>query len=433
MSRLQIQDGCFLHPDTYEPLRSIEVVIIDSGTLSRNYYNDGKLVCWSYDCDFPDAAVTDKQAGRCIDCSKSIRTGDAAGRAPCKFFTKIKVAFPEQAVWYEIRLNALSLFSKEDSRMNLYKYIEHLERNREHVSSVLTEIYFVQHRDFYKMYFKPVRPLSEEELANVTRLSEAAQQEINPFMEQFMANQSHIIRGVTARYPRLDKPYRFDSKAGANGRSVPCEATEDGAKYELDFEMNSKQAKELYNIMQDAYTNASDRDKSWPKKLEMPFKKQEDGSFIGKASLKAAYSGSPTSPPDQFDAKNKKLGADFKLTTGSTINVAVELIPFKMASTGVSLRLRGVQVIKYLPYKPPSPFGEEEGFSADDESGSPFGEESSDDMFDSEESGSSNDFDDEEIEEKVKEPSKRKKKAEVVDDEDDDDIEDIIASWSDDD
>ncbi len=54
MKRLQTQEGCFIHPTTYEPLRLIEVVIVDSGKLSRNYYKDDKLVCWSFDFDFPD-------------------------------------------------------------------------------------------------------------------------------------------------------------------------------------------------------------------------------------------------------------------------------------------------------------------------------------------------------------------------------------------
>ena len=43
----------------------------------------------------------------------------------------------------------------------------------------------------------------------------------------------HIIKGVKAYYPKIDKPYRFDSSAGAKGKSVPCAATDDGAKYEL--------------------------------------------------------------------------------------------------------------------------------------------------------------------------------------------------------
>ena len=85
-----------------------------------------------------------------------------------------------------------------------------------------------------------------------------------------------------------------------------------------------------------------------------------------------------------------------------------------------------MQVLKYLPYKPPSPFGEEDGFSADAESGSPFQTESSDGMFESEVSTDSSDAFD--VEEEVKEPVKRKKKTETPND-DDDDIEDIISSW----
>lgn len=431
MNKLRTREGCFLQPKTHDLVRSVEVVIADSGKLSRNYYKDNTLTCWSFNCDFPDDSVAadNVQSSRCMDCPQSIKTGGGMRGASCKYFTNIKVAFLEEDFLCELRLNALSLFSKEDNRMNLYKYMEHLERNREHIGNVLTEIYFVEHRNFYKMYFKPVRPLTEEELANVERLNKAAHEKLNPFKEQDMPNQSHIIRNVTARYPRLDKPYRFDNKAGANGKSVPCDPTEDGAKYELDFVMTSDEAKNLYKIMQDSYTNASGRDKSWPKKLEMPFKKLEDGSFVGKTSLKAAYSGNATSPPDQFDAKNNRLDEGFMLTTGSTVNIAVELIPYKMAATGVSLRLRGVQVLKYLPYKPASPFGEEDGFSASEESGSPFQAESSGDMFDADVATAVDSFEEEE----VKEPVKRKKKQEVPDDDDDDDIEDIISSWGSDD
>ena len=69
MNRLRIQDGCFIHPDTYEPLKSVEVVITDSGTLSRNYYKDNSLTCWSFDCDFPATSVpaSNIQAKRCMD------------------------------------------------------------------------------------------------------------------------------------------------------------------------------------------------------------------------------------------------------------------------------------------------------------------------------------------------------------------------------
>ena len=425
MKRLQTQDGYFIHPDTYEPLSSIQVVITDSGILSRSYYSsEGKLSCWSSGCDFPDQNVpeTTKQATRCLDCTQSIKRGNTNRGAPCKFFTRIKVAFLDRTFLYELRLGALSLFSKEDNRMNLYKYIKHLEHNRESIGSVLTEIYFVQHYNLYKMYFKPVRPLIEEELLDIEQIENAEE-------ELFMANETHIIRNVEARYPRIDKPYRFDIKAGNKGKSVPCDATEDGASYELDFVLTEEQAKELYAVMQNAYKNAKGRDASWSDNLKLPFKKQEDGTFIGKAKLKAAYDGVPTSPPDQFDAADKPLEEGFMLTTGSTIHVAVELVPYKIIATGasgVSLRLRGVQVLKYIPYKPLSPFGEEEGFNADETSANPFEKENSnaDKLFEAEETPSKADPFAETVEEPVKRANKNQ---EPTDDEEG--IEDIIASW----
>jgi len=122
------------------------------------------------------------------------------------------------------------------------------------------------------------------------------------------------------------------------------------------------------------------------------------------------------------------------LTTGSTVNVAVEMIAFKMASTGVSLRVRGVQVLKYLPYKPASPFDEADGFTAD-QSKSLFTAAEDDDMFEGEGQITKQPdlFDDAEDEvSEVAEPVKRKKKKEAapaVEEE----MADIIDIWGDED
>lgn len=423
MNKLVVKNGGFVNPFRKgDASPSIQVIVTDSGTLSRSYYEGNTLHCWSFDMDYPDENVLihNKQSQRCMDCAKSIK--NAHRGAQCRLFSTIKVVvlgYPE----LELRLPATSLFGEQGHRLHFYKYVEYLERNRETVGSVLTEIQLVEHYNTHKMYFKPVRSLSERELADVQQLSEAANL-TNPFEQKDidMANYtSHIIRGVVAKYPRLDKPYKYDPKAGVKGKSVPCEATEDGATYSLSFEMQEDQAKELYKLMQTAYAEASGRDKTWPKKLEMPFTQNEDGTFTGKSNFKAAYSGKPTDPPTQYDSKNTVLGEDFMLTSGSTVNIAVEMIPFKMATTGVSLRLRGVQVLEYVPYKPPSPFGEEEGFSNGDQGVKVVN------LF--EEAEGSFSADDVADDDAAKPVSKRKSKKPQIDDDDDDDIEDIISAW----
>ena len=180
--------------------------------------------------------------------------------------------------------------------------------------------------------------------------------------------------------------------------------------------MSTDQAKDLHKAMTKAY-NAK-RDKSWAAKFTVPFEKQDDGTVVGKANIKATFGDRPTGIPAQFDADNKRLDDDFLLTTGSTINLAVELVPYKMANTGVSLRIRGVQVIKYIPYSAPSPFESEEGFSKGDTSDE--AEESVDDIFGP-------------VEEAVaEEPVKRpKKKTETPPA--DDDLSDVIDEWGSDD
>ena len=445
MIRLKNENGCFIHPRTNSPCDSLQVVIVDRGELSRSYYDSNGLACWSTGCARPDDNVPDSkvQAGRCMDCTKSVKSGGHNRGAACKFYTVIKVLLPEDNIVCELRISASSLFAKETNRLGWYKHIEYLEKNQEEVEDILTELYLVEHYNSYRIYFKPVRPLAEEELANVEQQLKAASQPTNPFIgnseELYMANQFHIIKNVEARYPRLDKPYRFDNKAGKNGKSVPCDPAEDGARYELDFSLSAAQAKDLYKVMQDAYTNAKSRDKSWPAKLEMQFKKQDDGSFIGKTSLKAAYSGSVTEPPAQFDAQNERLGADFMLTTGSTVSIAVEMIPLKMASTGVSLRLRGVQVLEYIPYKPASPFDAVDGFTADQSKGmfakvsTEADAEDDDGMFEAEgQITKQPDLFDDEEEAEVAAPVKRKTKKEAAPVEDEE-MSDIIDIWGDED
>ena len=172
----------------------------------------------------------------------------------------------------------------------------------------------------------------------------------------------HIIKGVKAYYPKIDKPYRFDSSAGAKGKSVPCAATDDGAKYELQFVLTSEQAKELYKVMNNEYKTSDQRTDSWAAKLDQPFKEQEDGTFLGKASIKAAYNSAPTSPPTQFDSQNTRLPEGFQLTTGSTNSIAVVLVPYEINGTGVSLRLKSVQILALVPMVAASPFDTSDGY-----------------------------------------------------------------------
>jgi hypothetical protein len=179
-----------------------------------------------------------------------------------------------------------------------------------------------------------------------------------------MSKKTFMIRNVEALYPRLDQPYHFSSTGGKSGKggTVPCAATDQGAEYSMSFKLDKAQAKELLAAMTSAYEE--EREDSWPG-MSMPFKKPEDGGIVGKAKIAASYK----SPPKLFDAATKPLPEDFQLTTGSTVNLFVELIPYSGGmGSSVSLRLRQVQVIKLKERTDTSVFDAQEGFTQYEES-----------------------------------------------------------------
>lgn len=178
---------------------------------------------------------------------------------------------------------------------------------------------------------------------------------------------NYIIENAEVKYPRLDKTYRFDN---TENRSVPCDPLDDGAAYSSQFILDKDQAKALQVAMVEAYAGAKKEKDGWPTEIPFPFKKTDDGRYEGKVTFKGAYGKDVTSKPKQYDGANKELPDGFQLTTGSTANFSVTLVPYSMATTGVSLRLRAVQVTKYVPMQAASPFGVvEDGYSGE---GSPF-------------------------------------------------------------
>ena len=106
------------------------------------------------------------------------------------------------------------------------------------------------------------------------------------------------------------------------------------------------------------------------------------------------------------------------------MNIAVNLSPWEMQGNhGVKLRLKGVQVTKYLPIEEDNLFGEVDGFTVEKDD-NPFAEEpeavaETVDEFDIEE-------------EEVKEPKKVvKKTVKKAAPKKDDDLSDIIDEWDD--
>ena len=100
----------------------------------------------------------------------------------------------------------------------------------------------------------------------------------------------------------------------------------------------------------------------------------ETGELMFRAKLKAKITTRDgrvfEQKPLVVDAKRNPLDADMAIGNGSTVKVAVEPYAYVMASTkqvGVTLRLKGVQVIDLVEYgnKGGGMFEEEDGFIAE--------------------------------------------------------------------
>jgi len=181
--------------------------------------------------------------------------------------------------------------------------------------------------------------------------------------------EQYIIKNVEALWPKINRTYVFDSN---EGRSVPCEPNAQNAEYSIQFRMDNDTAKALYLAMAEVY-QANKKDK-WTDKLERKFVKDDDGMFTHKATLKGMYKSEITKKPLQVDAKGNRLPDDFLLTTGSTVNISVSFVPYDMGGKqNVSLRLKAVQVIKYVPIEERNPFEAVDGFVYNDDN--PFTED----------------------------------------------------------
>ena len=193
-----------------------------------------------------------------------------------------------------------------------------------------------------------------------------------------ITDMGEVFNNVTIRYPRINRTYRFDS---VENKTVPCDPLDDGAAYELSFEISKEEAIELHKQCMAVYKAAAEADtkRKWKDKPQyLPYKEPSEGdTFTVKGKLKGAYGTDKTNPPKQVDAQRKDLPKDFMLTSGSKGNVWGKLFAYNTgAVSGVSFRLRGVQVLELAEMEGGGdPFSETDGFKGGASSGSsdPFG------------------------------------------------------------
>jgi hypothetical protein len=156
--------------------RNLDVIIVKAAPkVSRIFYSstyDADNItgpdCWSNDGERPDPTAENKQSDTCLNCPKNQAGSGQGNSRACRYQQRLAVVLannPEGDV-LQLTLPATSVFGKEDGdKRPLQAYARYLALQNPPVNpeQIVTEMRFDTKAESPKLYFKPVRWLSEDE------------------------------------------------------------------------------------------------------------------------------------------------------------------------------------------------------------------------------------------------------------------------------
>lgn len=162
---------------------TMNIVVIAAAPIARTFYEGTynpdvvtRPTCWSSDTEKPDEDVLEdhRQANRCADCPQNIKgSGQGESRA-CRFSQRLAVVIEgDMKTVYQLQLPATSIFGDaKDNKMPMQGYARFLKAHNTPAIAVVTQMRFDEDADVPKLFFSPVRPLSEDELEQAVALME---------------------------------------------------------------------------------------------------------------------------------------------------------------------------------------------------------------------------------------------------------------------
>lgn len=155
---------------------SMNVVVVNAAAVSRTYYegtydpnNPTAPSCWSVDTRVPspDVPAEQRKASRCADCPMNVKgSGQSGNSRACRFNQRLAITLegkPDEV--YQLQLPATSIFGEAvNGQMPMQAYAKLLNAHNTPIIAVMTQMTFDENAEQPKLFFKPVRPLNEEEL-----------------------------------------------------------------------------------------------------------------------------------------------------------------------------------------------------------------------------------------------------------------------------
>ena len=165
---------------------SINVVIVSSAPVSRTYYKGeydpdrtSPPTCWSATnaSPSPDVPPEQRQSIRCLDCVHNHKGSGSGGGRAGRFVMRLAIALEDDLdKIHQLQLPATSVFGDaKNGNMPMQAYSRHLRTHKTPAISVVTNVYFDADSYAPKLFFKPIRPLEENELGLAHELASQQQ------------------------------------------------------------------------------------------------------------------------------------------------------------------------------------------------------------------------------------------------------------------
>ena len=188
---------------------TMNMVVVNAASISRTYYegdydpnNTAAPTCWSADAKTPaaDVPADQKKASRCADCPMNVKGSGANNGRACRYNQRLAITLegkPDEV--YQMQLPATSIFGEgKNGDMGMQAYAKFLEAHSTPIIAVMTEMRFDENSETPKLFFKPVRPLTEEELEAAVRAKDSEE----------------AIKAITLTVAQTDGVKKKDSAAG---------------------------------------------------------------------------------------------------------------------------------------------------------------------------------------------------------------------------
>jgi hypothetical protein len=211
--------------------RHLDVVIVNAAAkIGRTFYmkqydpdSPSAPDCWSADGEKPDATASKPQANNCASCPQNVKgSGQGESRA-CRYNQRLAVVLANDVEGdvMQLQLPATSIFGKdENGNMPLQAYARFLAAQSVSPETVVTRMKFDTKSEAAKLFFKPMRWLTEDEYATAQEQgqSEDAKRAITMTVAQTDKVQPMELEGT---------PPKAAAKPAAKPAPAPAPAAED--------------------------------------------------------------------------------------------------------------------------------------------------------------------------------------------------------------